>query len=53
MIQPVLSLTCFTEGDEHQRILFSAELIENLLRNGFCKIIDHGLSDENFLKMFE
>jgi hypothetical protein len=52
MVQPILSLTRFSEGDERQRVAFSVELIDNLIRDGFCKIIDHGLSDEKVAGMF-
>ena len=53
MAQPILSLKSFSEGDERQRVAFSVELIDNLRRDGFCKIIEHGLSDEKVAEMFD
>ena len=49
---PVLDLSHFTSGSDSQRIEFARSLVSSFKKDGFCKLVSHGLSEDAVNKIF-
>ncbi|SMR47161.1 unnamed protein product [Zymoseptoria tritici ST99CH_1A5] len=46
-------LLCFTDGNDEQRKRFAMDLVEDYRRTGFAVLINHGITDEEIVQLFE
>lgn len=53
MALPVLDLSSFAEGNSVQRQQFASELLKSLYKDGFIKIVGHGIEDSEVERLFE
>ncbi|KAG9241338.1 hypothetical protein BJ878DRAFT_466590 [Calycina marina] len=48
-----LDLSQFTKGSESERRAFASDLLSNFSRNGFVKLVNHGIPDSEVSKLWE
>jgi len=53
MTLATLDLSLFTKGGDLERRQFAADLLSNLTKHGFVKIIKHGFADEDVSKLWD
>ena len=50
---PVLDASLFLTGTEGEHQQFARDLCENFTKHGFCKVANHGFSDDLVAQVFE
>lgn len=53
MTLPTLDLSQFTDGSALERYQLASDLLASLSQHGFVKLVNHGISDEAVVKLFD